>query len=227
MKLAVHQPQYIPWLGYFHKIANCDLFIFLDDVQYKKREFQNRNKIKAANGPQWLTVPVLTKGAFDQTIMETQTDPTENWTQTHWKAIEHNYHKAPFFNEHAAFFSALYKEKWGRLMDVSMEIIKYALKYLQIETPWKMASPYSLSSTSTQRIIDLCKAESCDTYLSGSGGKSYMDEGLFEKNGIALLYQHYDHPTYQQLYGNFMPYLSIVDLFFNCGPRSRDIVLCK
>jgi hypothetical protein len=225
MIFAVHQPQYLPWLGYFHKIAKSEFFLFLDDVQYKKREFQNRNQIKTPNGPLWLTVPVLTKGAYDQNIMDVKIDPTERWAQSHWKSIEINYRKAPYFEEHAAFFRELYQKEWLSLMDVSMEIIKYVLKYLEIQTPHAMSSEYKVSTQSTERIIDLAKKCAADTYYSGSGGKAYMDESLFEKNGIKLVYQHYEHPVYDQLHGEFKPYMSIIDLLFNCGKESYGILM--
>jgi hypothetical protein len=228
MKVAVHQPQYLPWLGYFHKIAKCDLFIFLDDVQYKKREFQNRNKIKTQNGPLWLTVPVLTKGAYSQNICDVKTDPTEyHWQVSHWKSIELNYRHSPCFNEHSDFFSELYARKWDSLMDVSLEIIRYTMKYLGINTPVKMSSEFSVTTASTQRIIDLCKATGADAYLSGAGGRDYMDTGLFASNNIALEFQQFEHPKYPQQFGEFEPYLSIIDLLFNCGPDSKKLLLGK
>lgn len=227
MILAVHQPQYLPWLGYFHKMANCDLFIFLDDVQYKKREFQNRNKIKTPNGPLWLTVPVETKDKFLQNINEVSINNDSDWTKEHWRSIEHNYAHAAFFKENADFYSALYREKWDKLMDISMRVIEHTLSYLDIGTPCEMSSRYNIKSTSTQRIVDLCKKAGADTYLSGAGGKEYMDEKLFADNGIKLLYQDYKHPEYTQLHGKFEPYMSVLDLILNCGPKSREILLAN
>lgn len=224
MILSVHQPQYIPWLGYFHKIAKSDLFVFLDDVQYKKREFQNRNKIKTPAGPLWLTVPVITKGSFTQNIKDVLTSNDDNWALDHWKSIEHNYHRAECFKEHETFFKDTYSAKWERLMDISLATVNYALNYLNIRTPLKMSSEYDLQSTSTERIIDLCKKTGADTYLSGAGGKDYMDLSLFEKNNIKLLFQDFNHPQYTQLYGVFEPYLSFIDLVMNCGVKSRDIL---
>lgn len=225
MILAVHQPQYIPWLGYFHKIAKCDLFVFLDDVQYKKREFQNRNKIVTPDGPQWLTLPVITKGHYTQNIKDVLLDSTEDWTKNHFKSIEHNYHKAAHYAEHSSFLTELYSKKWEKLIDVSMEFIKYSLNYLAIQTPWKMSSEYNVTETSTARIIELCKKTGADTYLSGAGGKDYMDEELFKHNGIKLVFQDFKHPEYKQTQSKFEPYMSTVDLFLNCGAGSREILL--
>ena len=227
MILAVHQPQYIPWLGYFHRIAKCDYFVFLDDVQYKKREFQNRNKILTPGGPLWLTLPVITKGHYTQNIKDVLLDSTEDWAKSHFKSIEHNYHKAPHYNEHSGFLTELYSRKWEKLIDVSMEFIKYAMNYLSIKTPWKMSSEYNVTETSTARIIELCKKTGADTYLSGAGGKDYMDEELFKQNGIKLIFQDFKHPEYRQLHGKFEPYMSLVDLFLNCGADSREILFGK
>ena len=225
MILAVHQPQYLPWLGYFHKIANCDLFLFLDDVQYKKREFQNRNKIKTPAGELWLTIPVITKGHFTQNIKDVQINKEENWESQHWASIVQNYSKAPYFGEHKEFFKKLYEVKWDLLIDISMEIIRYSLSYLEIKTPIKMSSEYNVLSQSTERIVELCKKTGADTYFSGSGGKAYMDEKLFTDSSIKLTYQDFHHQEYKQSYTGFMPYLSIIDLLFNCGKDSKKILL--
>lgn len=225
MILAVHQPQYLPWLGYFHKIANCDFFLFLDDVQYKKREFQNRNRIKTASGELWLTIPVITKGHYTQNIKDVKINKEEKWESQHWASIVQNYKKAQHFDEHKEFFQKLYEKKWDFLIDISMEITRYSLEYLDIKTPLKMSSEYNVLTQSTERIIDLCKKTKADAYFSGSGGKAYMDEKLFSDNNIKLTFQDYHHQEYKQAYTGFMPYLSIIDLLFNCGQESRKILL--
>jgi hypothetical protein len=227
MILSVHQPQYLPWLGYFHKIANCDSFVFLDDVQFKKREFQNRNKIKTPSGPLWLTVPVATKGHFDQLIKDVRINNEENWAAEHYKSIEHNYHRSPHFIEHEEFFRKLYEKKWDFLIDISMELIRYMLSYLKIETPAKYSSEFQVKSFSTQRIIDLCRCTGSGAYLSGSGGRDYMDMALFDRNNIAVMFQDFKHPEYAQMFEGFEPYLSIIDLVFNCGHKSREILLTQ
>jgi hypothetical protein len=186
MILAVHQPQYIPWLGYFEKIEKSELFLFLDDVQFKKREYQNRNRIKTPNGELWLTVPVISKNHFFQKISEVQINTTEDWQKQHFKSLEHNYSKAKYFTEHKAFFEEIYSKKYDLLIDVSMDIINYVLKYLEINTKCELSSKYKVLTQSTQRIIDLAKATNSTVYLSGSGGKDYMDESLFSSNNIGL-----------------------------------------
>jgi hypothetical protein len=148
----------------------------------------------------------------------------DDWELDHWKSIEHNYHRAECFKEHEAFFKELYNRKWERLMDISVATINYALNCLEIKTPIKLSSSYNLNTTSTERIIDLCKKTGADTYLSGAGGRDYMDLSLFEKNGIKLLFQDFKHPQYTQLYGGFEPYMSFIDLVMNCGAKSRDVL---
>jgi len=196
-------------------------------VQYKKREFQNRNKIKTPSGELWLTIPVITKGHFTQNIKDVQINKDEKWESQHWASIMQNYSKAPYFAEHREFFQKLYDKKWGFLIDISMEIIHYCLSYLKIQTPLKMSSEYSVASYSTERIVELCKKTGSDTYFSGSGGKAYMDENIFTVNNLKLAYQDFHHQEYQQSYPGFMPYLSIIDLLFNCGQDSSRILLGK
>ncbi|MBN1824041.1 MAG: WbqC family protein [Endomicrobiales bacterium] len=225
MILSVHQPQYMPWLGYFHKMAKCDLFVYLDDVQYKKREFQNRNKIKTPNGAHWLTVPVITKDSYLQQIREVRTNPDENWENEHLQSLRHNYGRTPFFKDHEGFFAGLFSKDWEKLMDVSLEITGYFSSFLKIGTRCGFASEFGVSSTSSQRIVDICIKAGADTYLSGAGGREYMEMELFEKNNIKVVFQEFSHPRYPQLFGEFIPYLSIVDLVFNCGPESAKNIL--
>jgi len=221
MILSVHQPQYLPWLGFFHKIAKSDIFVFLDDVQYKKREFQNRNKIRTKDGWLWLTVPVITKGKYTQKILEVEIDNTSDWAIEHFRSIELNYSKAEFFKEHRNFFESLYKKKWEKLIDINLEIIKYIMNCWNIKTPVYFSSSLNLQTSKTQRIIDICKHFKADTYLSGSGGKDYLEESLFHQNNIKLIYQKFEHPVYQQCFSGFEPYMSAIDLLFNCGQDGR------
>lgn len=224
MILSVHQPQYIPWLGYFHKIAHSDLFVLLDDVQYKKREFQNRNKIRTKEGFIWLTVPVITKGRYYQKISEVEIDNTTDWGLEHLKSIRLNYSKSEYYNLYIDFFEKLYKINWEYLCELNVETVKFILKELGINTPIEFSSKLKLESTSTQRIIDICKHFGADTYLSGAGGRDYLDESAFEKNGIKVVYQDFKHPQYKQIYDGFEPFMSSIDLLFNCGPESGAII---
>lgn len=224
MILSVHQPQYLPWLGYFDKVAASDLFVFLDEPQYKKREFQNRNRIKGAQGEVWLAVPCLSKGKFEQPIKDVEIDNSQGWQKSHWGSLQLNLKKAPYWDRYAPGLEAFYTKRWDRLCDLNLEMTVWLFKELGIHTPWKLESAIGSSTQSTERLIELCQKTGCDAYLSGAGGKDYMDEALFKKAGLGLAYQHYSHPSYAQRHGGFLPYMSVVDLLMNEGPRSLKIL---
>lgn len=226
MILSVHQPQYLPWLGYFDKIAASDLFVFLDLPQYKKREFQNRNRIKGPQGEIWLAVPVLSKGKFDQPIREVKLDPTQDWQRSHWTSLELNYKKAPYWAEYSPGLKPFYEKPWEGLCRLNIELCLHFFGLLGIKTPWKIESEIGTSTASTERLIELCKKTGATSYLSGAGGKGYMDEARFTAEGLGLSYQHYQHPSYRQQHekAGFMPYACILDLLFNEGPDSLKIL---
>ena len=227
MIMSCHQPQYLPWLGYIDKIRASDVFVYLERVQYKKREYQNRNRIKTKDGPLSLAVPVKTKDKYDQLICDVEIDNTDDWRKKHWRAIEVNYHKAPHFNDHKDFFEDLYLREWRMLAPLNEHIIGYILEYLQIVTPIQSDLALDVHAKSTDRIIEICKAVGADAYLSGAGGKSYLEEEKVASHGIRLSYQDFKHPEYPQLYGEFIPYLSTIDLLFNCGKESANILIGK
>jgi hypothetical protein len=217
--VAVHQPQYLPWLGYFDKIDRADIFCFLDNVQYKKNEWQNRNRIKTANGWQWVTTPVLYQ--FPQKINEVKINSRVNWKRKHLQALLTNYRKAPFFGEYIDFFEQLYSKDWQRLADLNVYLILNILQMLNLEPkPTVMASDLQLSDDPSDRLIDICKTLGADSYLSGQDGIKYMNIERFRLRGIKIIVQDFKHPVYPQLFGTFQSHLSIVDLLFNCGPQS-------
>lgn len=224
MIVSVHQPQYIPWLGYFDKIDKSNAFVFLDNVQYKKREYQNRNRICTRNGWKWLTVPVITKGRYHQKTIEVEIDNSQKWRRKHLKDIKIHYSKAPHFKEHIVFLESIFTQQCKRLIDININIIKYLLQYLGILTPIYYESEMRVESHSTDRIIELCQKLNADTYLSGNGGRNYLDETKFIKAGIKLVYQDFKHPVYQQLHNPFIPFMSIIDLVFNHGKESLSIL---
>jgi len=223
MIVAIHQPQYLPWLGYFDKIRRCDAFVFLDNVQFKKNEWQNRNKIKTSQRPQWLSVPVLHR--FGQKIFEVKINNTVAWGKKHLQALITNYSKARYFNEHLEFFEKTYSQDWHYLVDLNIHTIHYLVKALGIlEKKFARASEFKLREENTERLVDLCKLLGGDIYLSGKDGPKYLNLKEFEKEGIQVIFQDYRHPIYPQLYGDFEPCLSVIDLLFNCGPESLSIL---
>ncbi|UCG69084.1 MAG: WbqC family protein [Thermoplasmata archaeon] len=224
MIVAIHQPNYIPWIGYFHKIYNSDIFVFLDDVQYPKGQLVNRNKIRTAAGETYLNVPVLTKGFSKQLINEVQIDNHVNWRKKHWKSIFYNYNKAQYFDSFSPFFKELYKKEWEKLCELNEYIIKNITEMMGIETSFIRSTELDIEGKSTERLVNIVMAVGGDTYLSGTGAKSYTDENMFQENGLNLKYQDFHHPYYNQLFGAFIPKMSIIDMLFNEGKKSLDLI---
>lgn len=222
MICAIHQPQYLPWLGYFDKLDTADLFVFLDDTQFKKNEWQNRNKIRSINGAQWLTVPVLHQ--FGQEIRDVRIDSRSNWCNKHYQALVTNYSKAPHFREHRPFLQETFERDWDLLVDISVHFVQYLGQQLGIETEIIQSSSLGIDATATEALVAICKAVGADTYLSGIGGRDYLEQQRFRDEGIALVYQEFQHPSYPQLHGEFLSHLSVVDLVFNCGVESLEII---
>ncbi|MFA5373695.1 MAG: WbqC family protein [Candidatus Omnitrophota bacterium] len=228
MILSVHQPQYIPWLGYFDKIAKSDGFVFLNEVQYKDREFQNRNKIRTSAGWIWLTVPVVTKGLGRQKISEVRIDNSSAWQRKHGQSLKAGYGKTAFFERYFPFFEYIYKTRFESLAHLNTEIIKYILGELGLSRKLYQDTDLDIRSQRTDRIVEICRKLKADTYFSGSGGRQYLEEDKFSGSGIELRYQEFTHPIYNQQFSaqnkGFLPYMSIIDLLFNEGPNSKCIL---
>ena len=224
MKVAIHQPQYLPWIGYFDKMDQADCFVLLDDVQFKKNEWQNRNRIKNALGWQWLTVPVVHR--FPQRLAEVRVNDAAPWSRKHLRALSMNYAAAPAFDAHRAFFQEVYGREWKLLTDLTLATLAYLVEALGIETKLVLASSLALPERedATERLVAICQALGADTYLSGTGGRDYLDVGRFAEAGLQVHFQAFRCPIYPQRFGAFEPNLSIVDLLFNRGERSLQIL---
>ncbi len=222
MIVSIHQPQYMPYIGFFHKLMLSDIHVFLDDAQYNKNAFINRNRIKTANGNLWLTVPV--HASIKNTIKEVVIDNKSNWKNNHLKSIINNYSKTSFFQEYRDFFEKVYSKEWNNLSELNIYLIQEIAKKLNLNTKFVRVSDMGISSDSTQRLIDICKKLNADTYISGPGGNKYMDVNLFKENSIKLVYQEFNHPVYNQRFGKFTELMSIIDLLFNHGSDSTDII---
>jgi hypothetical protein len=212
----------MPWLGYFDKMDRADTFVLLDDVQFKKNEWQNRNRVRNANGSQWITVPVSFD--FGDTIDQVRIDNHGRWEKKHLKSLETNYAKAPFFQEYFPFFRETYSRRWDRLSDLNVHIIDFFKSSLGIEAELRLSSDMGIRSSGTRRLVDICERLGADAYLAGEGGREYMDIRVFGDKGIDLEFQRYEHPEYEQVYDGFEPFMSVVDLLFNHGKRSLDII---
>ena len=223
MIVAVHQPQYLPWLGYFDKMRIADVFCYLDNVQYKKNEWQNRNRIKTAHSPQWVTVPVRYR--FPQKINEVEVNNTQNWHKKHLQALITNYSKAPYFKDYITQFEDCFSRNWMLLSDLNVFLCERLRELLGLHhKPTVLASNLTLRDEPTDRLIDICKAMGADAYLCGQDGEKYMNLDRFKENGIRVVIQEFKHPVYPQLFNQFESHLSVVDLLFNCGPESMEII---
>ena len=224
MKIAIHQPQYFPWLGYFDKMYDADIFVLLDTVQFKKNEWQNRNKIKTKTGWQWITVPV--KHRFGQRICDVEICQDRNWRKKHLNAFFINYKKAMFFEKYWYVFDEIFNKEWQKLSTLNIHIIKKIKNILNINTPLIIASQMGdFPDEPDERIIKIVQKFKSNNYLAGSGGKVYMNLEKYRDAGINVIFQDYKHPVYQQVYDSYTPNLSIIDLILNYGNRSLEILL--
>jgi len=225
IKIAIHQPNYLPWLGFFYKMARADIFVLLDNVQYEKNGPTNRVKIKTPQGGTWLSLPVKRK--FPQLIKETELINFSEEKERHIKTIELNYKKAKYFDFLFPELKEIFKKNWQYLSQLNIELIELLKEKLGIKTKLEIASNYDISGKGDELLLNICKKFNADVYLSGRGGKKYQDEEKFKEAGIKLEYTDFIHPVYPQLWGDFIFNLSIIDLIFNCGPQSSKILFGK
>lgn len=231
MKGVILQPGYIPWLGFFNQMAESDVFIFLDDVQYDRRGWRNRNRIKGNSGPIWLTIPVIQKGRYDQLLSLTAIDNSQNWQVKHLRAIHHWYKSSPFFDLYFPELESFFQRSWDLLVQFDISMIDLMMKWLDITTPTQLSSSIEIDNfDKTGRLVALCKRVGISEYISGPLCLDYMDYNQFKAENIRLFLHHYQHPEYRQKYPPFIPYLSCLDLVFNEGPDSsrilRDTTAC-
>lgn len=215
MIVTIHQPAYLPWLGYFEKIMKSDIYVFLDTVQFEKNSFSNRNKIKTPQGSAWLTVPVKIKGHTGSSLMNLEIDQLQGWRNKHLKSIHANYKKAPRFEECYPKLERLYQFEYQRLSDFCYDQLLFWFKELGISTQIIRSSQMELHSSKSQLVLDICTKLGAQSYISGMLGRDYLDELQFEKHNITITYQNYIHPIYPQLWGDFQPNMSIVDFWMN------------
>jgi hypothetical protein len=225
VKVAILQSNYLPWKGYFDIIANVDLFIFHDDLQYTKNGWRNRNKIKTFNGTKWITVPC---GTNERRLICDVKLINSDWQRKHWNLIKINYKNSIYFNLYSNFFEEIYLEQsWRYLSDLNQHIIKnISNNFLFIKTKFSDSRQYNLKKTKSDRVIELLKKVGATTYISGPSGKNYLNEKKFFEEEIKLEWMSYDgYPTYSQIYQPFEHNVSIIDLLFNVGPNAREYLL--
>jgi len=222
MKIAIHQANYFPYPGFFHKINQADIFVIQDDVKFSK--ITNRNKIISSSGSTWINVPIE-KGHQSLPIMDVKINNETSWRKITYKKICAGYNKAKFFHLYKDYFENLYKKEWEDIFELNFETIKHVLDWLDIKVKIIVESELDISGQSTERLVNVCKKLGADTYISGIGGKKYLDEKLFEKNKIILKYQNYNPIKYtQHMSKSFIPNLSIIDLLANAGSESGKLL---
>lgn len=220
MVVAIHQPNFFPWIGYFYKIYQSDIFVLLDDVQYTKNSFINRNRIKSINGEQWLTMPVSHSGKFGQNINEVEIQNFEKNFKKIKSTLQMNYGKSNNFHEVISIFEE-YDEHHTNLASFNEFFIRRIVKYLNIETPIiKSSELTNIEGESTDRLVSICKQLKAKKYLAGFGSKKYQDSESFLSQGIESVVYDFVHPIYPQLWGDFIPNLSIIDILCNTGKDS-------
>ncbi|MCD6579631.1 WbqC family protein [bacterium] len=223
-KIAIIQSSYIPWKGYFHIIKKSDIFVFLEDVQYTRRDWRNKNFIKSVDGGLPLIIPV--KGGTHQLISEVTIDIQQNWQKEHLKTIIQNYKTASFFEKYKFLLDELYVEhKWHSLSKMNIYMIKKISEILGIQAEFKNSADYRFCGEKTEKIVNICKDFNADHYISGPRAKSYIDPQLFRENNITLEYMDYSkYPEYPQLYFPFEHRVSILDMLFNLGPDTGKYI---
>lgn len=225
MIIGILQPGYLPWLGFFEQMYRSDVFVLYDDVQYDKEGWRNRNRIKTANGVQWLTVPVLVRFLDHPLITEIRINNEVNWRKKHLASVKQSYGKAAFFEEYYELFEEAYSRDWNFLIDLDLYFIMKLAECLDMkEKKILRSSDLPIKGGQIERLIHLCKHFGADTFYEGAAGRNYIDEGAFLKEGVRVEFQDYDHPIYSQLYGEFIPNLSVIDLLFNHGKESLSIL---
>ncbi len=226
MKIAICQPTYLPWLGYFDLMDQVDIFVLLDSVQFEKQSWQHRNRIKTATGLQWITVPVIYRGCFGQHINQVEIRDPE-FVRKHLRGIELSYRRTPYFDTYYPELTEIFNGRLkGFLADLNVSLLQWFCAILRIPTPVLRSSAMSAVGRRSELLANLCLEVKADSYLSPPGSAAYLlnDLELFANAGIDVEFHHYEHPEYSQLFPPFCPYASALDLVFNEGPRSLEIL---
>lgn len=216
MIVSIHQPAYLPWLGYFDRIRQSDVHVVLDHVQFEKGSFVNRNRIKTANGPQWLTIPLQTAGHLVHSLLEMRTDPRQPWQKKHLTSLRQAYARAPGFADKWPKIEALYQAlQQPMLVDICLTQLRFWLDELGIRTPIVRASSLELGERKSALVLEICQKLKADHYLSGSLGRQYLDQPSFQAAGVEVRFQDYVDAPYPQLHGHFTPNMGVVDFWMN------------
>jgi len=219
MIVAIHQPNYLPYLGFFDKMNKSDIFVIYDDAQFNKEDFQHRNRIRIHHGWKYLAVPVEKKRIpikniriKNELVLKGMT-----WQETHLKNIRENYKDAPYYKLYDDHLEKIYSDEYDQLVDLNMSLIHFLKDIVGIKTKIIFASELGFATKSTERLVNITESLGGTAYLSGPAGRSYLDVSLFERRGIRVKFQDFKHPVYKQRYKGFIPNMSAIDVLFNIG----------
>lgn len=224
--LTSHQPVYIPWLGLFHKIMLADTFCFFDNVQYQHKDWNNRNYIKSGdNSKILLSIPIFNKGYLEKKYLDIKISTESGWQKKHLRSIELNYRKAPYFDLYYNDIKLFYTNKYELLSELNFEMLQYFLKVLDIEVKIVRMKDYAFKGRKDDLVLDMCMKLNSDLFIFGTLGKDYASVDKFNQNNIKVYFQEYNHPIYNQPGKTFTSHLSVLDLLFNCGPDSKNVIM--
>jgi hypothetical protein len=225
MIATIHQPEHMPWLGFFGKADLADTLILLDTVQYRSRYFQNRNRILTEDGVKWITVPVFSKGHRERTIRDIEIDSGQRWQRRYRETVRRNYKDHPYYETYADLIDDVGCRSWAKLADLNEHVIRYLADALGIQTRIVRSSNVGGDGSSSELLVDTCRRIGATTYLAGQLAPRYLDTSIFDAAGIRVVHHRFSHPTYPQLRTQeFVSHLSVLDLLCNCGPDSLDII---
>ena len=228
MIVTIHQPHFLPWLGYLQRMAQADLFVLLDHVQFERANYQNRMRVLVDGEPRWMTVPVLQRSQKER-ILEKDIDNTRRWGASYFSTLRHAYREAPFFAQYAPELRAILETPWEKLVDLNAATLQFLRNAYGIRTPLVKSSELCVEGAKSDLVLSICKEVGATTFLGGLGGsRNYIDTAAFNREGIEVVWQAFRHPEYRQQGGKpFVPGLSSVDMLFSCGPRSREQMISK
>ncbi len=221
--ISIRQPGYLAYSGFFKRIETSDVFVYLDDVLYERGQWDNRNYIKSSEGTVLLTVPAYNK--FGQNFSEVKIVNSENWSKKHRTSIKLNYQKTPYFDKYWPHIEAILSEKWEKLIDLNIALIEFFNLELGYKTKTIKSSELELNSSGSEKLLEICQHLGAKTYLSGASGPNYLDEKIFGDTGINIIYENFISERYNQIHGEFIPNLAFIDLLFNEGENSKNILL--
>jgi hypothetical protein len=230
MIVAIHQPHYLPWLGYLHRVAQVDLFIVLDHVQFERRNYQNRGRIRLDGEPRWLTVPVAQRSRKERIIDKLiDNGDARAWGPIHLSTLRHAYRDAEHFKPYAGALGGIVAARWERLVELDLALLEFLCRAFEIRTPIARSSALGVDGAKSDLILNLCRAAGARALLAGLGGsRGYLDVEAFARAGVRVKWHDFRHPTYRQCGPQpFIPGLAAIDLLFNCGPRSRAVLMAE